>query len=616
MAENTTVRLGSIIKLTHAATKANLRSLSRNYPKPPSLSGQQMVVATSDITPEIYWLVKEPHGSPQQPGSALQHGSVIRLEHWPTRRNLHTHEAPAPVTPQQREVTAYWDPTQPKGIGDNNDNWRIEIAGAGNWIFDTPIRLVHANTNVALHSHPGRVHPDRTAGEQEVTGFTSRNDDDFWVAQPVFEAIPFINQDEADRMLIASSESVSAMRQLIANFQTEAASVQDLLTNTLESARDAFQTSQTNAEAIQKAKGDIESHIAHVRELVTAFVQQSADAKATFDAIRNFAISAEENNRAILAIKAEATDTQQVIKTKSEHIEGGRKHADEVSSDLDAALNEARQSATSAEAQHQASRSTYDKIAALYGESQTAIARTETDAEAVTKLRIAAESNAATTSKLAEIAAATETRIAEYETRLTELQQAASKQRQIIDELLFGATNAGLASAFDARGKSFKTPEKIWQLAFLGALGGLFVLACYEVKSSNLMTTIPNWQELARMMLHRLPFLIPLVWLAIHAARQASLAKRMEEEYAFKATLSTSFEGYRRQMAEVSKDLSPSSPLAQLCTDTLRAISTSPGSVYEKHRMDPTPATAAAEIIKPLAEALATVATKLPDKRT
>jgi len=116
------------------------------------------------------------------------------------------------------------------------------------------------------------------------------------------------------------------------------------------------------------------------------------------------------------------------------------------------------------------------------------------------------------------------------------------------------------------------------------------------------------------MFLHRLPFLIPLVWLAIHSARQSSFATRMEEEYAFKATISTSFEGYRRQMAELSRDLAPNSPLARLCADTLTTISTPPGLVYDKHRMDPTPGTAASDMVKPLVEGVSKLlGAKLPD---
>lgn len=160
----------------------------------------------------------------------------------------------------------------------------------------------------------------------------------------------------------------------------------------------------------------------------------------------------------------------------------------------------------------------------------------------------------------------------------------------------------------------FKAPETFWQRVFIGSLIGLLGLAVWHAYAYGNLSQPPDWQQLARMMLFKLPFLIPLVWLAIHAARQASFAKRMEEEYAFKATTSMSFEGYRRQMKDVGADLVTNSPLAQLCNNTLQTIAAPPGKVYEKSKMDPTPGTAAAEIVGPVVEGVSkALASKLPD---
>lgn len=37
----------------------------------------------------------------------LKHGDMIRLEHVPTRRNLHSHREPAPMTKKHYQVTGY-----------------------------------------------------------------------------------------------------------------------------------------------------------------------------------------------------------------------------------------------------------------------------------------------------------------------------------------------------------------------------------------------------------------------------------------------------------------------------------------------------------------------------
>lgn len=95
-----------------------------------------------------------------------------------TRRNLHSHGGiPSPCTRQQ-EVTCFgsW------GNGDSNDNWRVEIGGGGAVGVGRRMRLIHANTNHALHSHAGWSHPQWTANQQEVTGFGGRDGNDWWEA--------------------------------------------------------------------------------------------------------------------------------------------------------------------------------------------------------------------------------------------------------------------------------------------------------------------------------------------------------------------------------------------------------------------------------------------------
>ncbi|KAH8798445.1 glycosyltransferase family 39 protein [Flagelloscypha sp. PMI_526] len=53
----------------------------------------------------------------------LQSGDVIRLQHVPTTRNLHSHPIPAPVSKLNHEVSCYGNAT----IGDNQDHWLIEV---------------------------------------------------------------------------------------------------------------------------------------------------------------------------------------------------------------------------------------------------------------------------------------------------------------------------------------------------------------------------------------------------------------------------------------------------------------------------------------------------------
>jgi hypothetical protein len=101
---------------------------------------------------------------------------VVRLEHVLTKRNLHSHGGiPSPITKQQ-EVTCFGT----NGVGDGNDNWRVEVEGGGQWAYGKRLRLIHVSTNHALHSHEPFTHPTYTAGQQEVTGFPGRDDNDLF----------------------------------------------------------------------------------------------------------------------------------------------------------------------------------------------------------------------------------------------------------------------------------------------------------------------------------------------------------------------------------------------------------------------------------------------------
>ncbi len=338
--------------------------------------------------------------------------------------------------------------------------------------------------------------------------------------------------------------------------------------------------------------------------------ETNAQALAALESIRAAATTAADASSRAEASRTQVEQAASVSATKSEHIEHGRVHADDIRAKLDTLLTQVQQSATNAEAQHQAARSTAENVTSLHVAAQATKSNIDALGEAVSAIRNQADAHLVATKRLADIAERVDASVTLYENRLAELQQAASDRLKQIEDLLLGATNAGLAHAFDKRSKTFVWPERIWQSLFFASIIGLLGLAGLTVHNGD---GIPQYSELARMLLQRLPFLVPLVWLAIHAARQASLAKRMEEEYAFKATISTSFEGYRRELAEISKDLPDASPLARLCNETLRTIGAPPGHVYEKHRMDPTPGTAVAELVSPVTTAVSKViAEKLP----
>ena len=201
------VRFGATIQLGHAATGCGLHSHPSVYGHPGS-SGQQQVTCFAGADDNDLWRIKGPDGQPEdfRSGQPVQHGDVVRLEHVPTRRNLHSHTGhPSPVTGQQ-EVTCFGE----SGVGDNNDDWRVEVDGGGQWDGGKQIRLIHAPTAVALHSHGGFSHPQWTAGQQEVTGFSGRDANDLWFASDFLARdARFVSQSVPATLVVGQGQDVT-----------------------------------------------------------------------------------------------------------------------------------------------------------------------------------------------------------------------------------------------------------------------------------------------------------------------------------------------------------------------------------------------------------------------
>lgn len=174
----------SRVRLVHLKTRLALHSHSRNY-QHTGTSGQQQVTAFGGSNDDDFWIVKPPHHYPDAhlQGEAVRHGDIVRLEHLSTTKHLHSHSGyPSPVSAQQ-EVTAF------SHVGDVNDDWRVEVEDRGVWTERAKVRLVHLQTGRVLHSHAGHALPDWGYGQQEITCFDGRNDDDLWQAVVINPAL-------------------------------------------------------------------------------------------------------------------------------------------------------------------------------------------------------------------------------------------------------------------------------------------------------------------------------------------------------------------------------------------------------------------------------------------
>lgn len=98
----------------------------------------------------------------------IKHGDMIRLEHVPTRRNLHSHREPAPITKKHYQVTGYGE----NGTGDYNDVWKVFVDGGsdGNVVsaVTSKIKLVHVLQHCVLTTSNKQL-PKWAFEQHEVT---------------------------------------------------------------------------------------------------------------------------------------------------------------------------------------------------------------------------------------------------------------------------------------------------------------------------------------------------------------------------------------------------------------------------------------------------------------
>lgn len=398
----------------------------------------------------------------------------------------------------------------------------------------------------------------------------------------------------------------------------------DAITKLAETAKIQAKSAEENEKLIAATLLEAQSKTSEIAAAVT----QVTAGKSQVEAVTSAATAALENQKVIgeilidtqaksteiasvatqaLAAKTQIIDLQAIIATKSDHIQKAQDHADTVRASLDRELTGAKQQATETEGEKARAQSAANNIADLQSAINSAKTGIEKDGELIAKARETAEQAAADTKKLAEISKVVETRIAEYEHKLLDLQNQCKDQLGTIEKLLPGATSTGLAHAFDHRRTTFLKPQVRWQWVFVGSLIAIIGVTVYGLLQIMLAKTAPSFHQMAVMWLSRLPVVGALVWLAMHASRESALAKRLEEDYGYKSAVATSFMGFHKQLETIANGTT-NEPLAKLCGDTLNTIATPPGRIYDKHKLTVSPTD---ELMK-AAEALANALAKVP----
>lgn len=155
------VSYGSAISLQHLNSGYKLFSAKISWG---SGSGEQVVTSAGGdlFTESVLWYVKEPHSTrhPFAAGAPVKCGSIIRLEHAESEKNLHARAIRSPIS-NQWEVSAYGS----EGIGNEHDNFIVECvqtkssvgSTTDDWPHKEKIALKHSELGGYLKASKGKI---------------------------------------------------------------------------------------------------------------------------------------------------------------------------------------------------------------------------------------------------------------------------------------------------------------------------------------------------------------------------------------------------------------------------------------------------------------------------
>ncbi|XP_072388031.1 protein O-mannosyl-transferase 2 isoform X1 [Diabrotica undecimpunctata] len=209
------VAYGAIITLkNHRTGGGYLHSHFHLYPEGVGARQQQITTYTHKDD-NNKWIIKKFNSETADGIEIIKNGDLVRLEHIPTKRNLHSHKEQAPITKKHFQVTGYGE----NGTGDANDVWRITIAGAKIGAEVTAVtsklKFVHYLQSCILTTS-GKQLPKWGYEQQEVTCNPNlRDQNGLWnVEENIFEKLPNVSFEVyAPRFLERFLESHAVMFQ-------------------------------------------------------------------------------------------------------------------------------------------------------------------------------------------------------------------------------------------------------------------------------------------------------------------------------------------------------------------------------------------------------------------
>lgn len=135
------------------------------------------------------------------------------------------------------------------------------------------------------------------------------------------------------------------------------------------------------------------------------------------------------------------------------------------------------------------------------------------------------------------------------------LEDAKDVLKQMHDKLTI-STGIGLAYAFNSRSKELKIQSYFWTAGFIASLLCIFFIAFnrFNYLNGSITQTTPISYVIIQIIISLISLSAP-VWFALVSSKQIHKLFTLSEDYAYKASISASYEGYRQEAYEIDSEL-------------------------------------------------------------
>lgn len=192
--------------------------------------------------------------------------------------------------------------------------------------------------------------------------------------------------------------------------------------------------------------------------------------------------------------------------------------------------------------------------------------------------------------------------------RYDEMQkQQIQKWKNEIKDLLDITTNASLASSYEKSNKNYKCAIVGWNATFIFSILSIFGVAIWGFV--EIADKISDPLVIFGAIFARLPFYIPLAWLAIFATNRRNENKRLQEEYKHKETLAKAYSGYKEQIEKL--DNTKAKELAEkLMNNLVEMTNENPNRILDKVKKEKIPTLEMLEKLKDLPQEILSLISK------